>query len=250
MKLMMMDQDMLDYLDDKACIEDNLNKYIDYVDNTWIKELCEKDPFIETRYENIPNFTLEMSPESPVDSEFENVKRIYSNLSFLSDSTATDKRLWVALCLGPFYEYVKYRWKIKTVGNIREHFFMKHNNRQALMRNAISRLWWIGRLTYDKSRHDPYELTAVVCKSADFITGLLERNISDSIHIVRPAVEAIIESEKAGIKYDMHIVRDMLKYLNLLGGIYILDVMQEDWIKDKLKQRVQKWSMKQALSNN
>ena len=49
------------------------------------------------------------------------------------------------------------------------------------MRNAVSRLWWIGRLTYDKSREDSYELTAVLCESADFITGFLERNISDSI---------------------------------------------------------------------
>lgn len=240
MKLMMMDSDMLDYLKDNACIKENLNKYIDYTNNDWIFEVCEKKPFIETKYNNIPNFSLDMSSERPVETEFENVKRVYSNLSFISDSTATDERLWTALCLGEFYDYVKYRWKIQTEGNVKEHYFMKYESRQSLMRNAISRLWWIGRLTYDKSREDPYELTAVVCESADFITGFLERNISDSLHIIRPAVEAIIECRKEGLKTDMLIVRDMLKYLNLLGGSYILDAMPEEWIKNKMKKRIAK----------
>lgn len=243
MKLMIMDSDMLDYLKDNACIKENLNKYIDYTNNDWIYEVCEKKPFIETKYNSIPNFNLDMSSDRPVETEFENVKRVYSNLSFLSDSTATDERLWTALCLGEFYSYVKYRWKIQNEGNVKEHYFMKYESRQSLMRNAISRLWWIGRLTYDRSREDPYELTAVVCESADFITGFLERNISDSLHIIRPAIEAVIECRKEGLKTDMLIVRDMLKYLNLLGGSYILDAMPEEWIMNKMKRRIAKSNM-------
>ncbi len=238
MKLEIMDSDMLDYLKDSASIKANLDKYIGYSSNTWINDVCEKNPYVNTKYSNIPTIELCMSAERSVDTEFENVKRIYSNLSFLSDSTATDERLWTALCHGPFYEYVKYRWKIQNESNVKEHFFMKSESRQSLMRNAISRLWWIGRLTYDKSRQDPYELTAIVCESSDFITGFLERNISNSLHILRPAVEAIIESREIGLKADMKAVRDMLKYLNLLGGIYILDVMSEEWIKRKLKNRI------------
>lgn len=240
MKLMIMDTDMLDYLKDSVCIKENINKYISYSNNDWIYDICEKNPFVETRFTNIPDFSLDMSSERPVDTEFENVKRVYSNLSFLSESTATDERLWTALCLGEFYDYVRYRWKIQNEGNVKEHYFLKYESRQSLMRNAISRLWWIGRLTYDKSREDPFELTSVVCESSDFITGFLERNISDSLHILRPAIESVIECRNAGIKTDMHIVRDMLKYLNLLGGIYILDIMSEEWIKDKLKKRILK----------
>ncbi len=244
MKLVMMDSDVLDFLKDPICIKNNLNKYINYPDNNWLNEVCYKEPFIETKYNNINPIKLNMSSDRPVDTELENVKQIYSNLRFLSDSTATDERLWTALCLGPFYEYVKYRWRIQSESNVLEHFYMKYDSRQSLMRNAISRLWWIGRLTYDKTRQNPYELTAVICESADFITGFLERNISNSLHILRPAVEAIIECRELGYKVDMMTVRDMLKYLNLLGGVYILDVMSENWINIKLKTRIISYNKK------
>ena len=232
-----MDSAMLEYLKNEKFIQKNINKYSNYTSNDWIVESCPYSPFIDTRYQNINTISLDMSAEKGKESatEYNNVKSVYSALKFLSDSTASEERLWAALCLGPFYSYVQYRWGnyIQSINGIKQHFFFEKPNRRALSRNALSRLWWIGRLTYDGQRKDPYELTRVVCSHADFVLHFIERNTSNNLHIIRPFLEAVLEEEKKGIIINTTDFGELEKYLNLLGGMYILDVMPEEWIKEK-----------------
>ena len=80
--------------------------------NEWIVEFFDGNtPFKDTKYE-IEDFSLDMSQKDPFLTEYENVRRVYTRLKFLPDSQASDERFWAGLCLGPFYEYVKYRWQI------------------------------------------------------------------------------------------------------------------------------------------
>lgn len=191
----------------------------------------------DTKFAEAPDFALDMSEEKPFMTEAENVKRVYGNLRFLSDSQASDERLWAGLCLGPFWKYVKYRWEIDkkcTVSNVQQHFMFGFGARRSLTRNAISRLWWIGRLTYDETRTDPWELTRFVCENADYIMHILERNTSNNPTIIRSFLSAIIDARKNGLQIDTNIVGDLAKYLNLLGGIYILDCLPEKKIYDKI----------------
>ena len=191
----------------------------------------------DTKFAEAPDFALDMSEEKPFMTEAENVKRVYGNLRFLSDSQASDERLWAGLCFGPFWKYVKYRWEIDkkcTVSNVQQHFMFGFGARRSLTRNAISRLWWIGRLTYDETRTDPWELTKFVCENADYIMHILERNTSNNPTIIRSFLSAIIDARKNGLQIDTNIVGDLAKYLNLLGGIYILDCLPEKKIYDKI----------------
>ena len=246
MKLQIMDSGMLDFLKDPKMLSANLNKYADYENNKWIYEICPRPPFIDTKFDNLPDLVLDMSADSdrPYETEFENVKRVYSTLKFLSDSTATDERLWAALALGQCYDYVRYRWKnsLKAESGVYSHFFLLKQIRRGLTRNAISRLWWLGRLTYDKDREvqgkDPYELTSVVCKYMDFVLHITERNTSNNLHILRPFLEAFIQAEAEGITVNTDDAGELEKYLQVLGGIYILDYMPEEWIKDKILKRI------------
>lgn len=232
-----MDSAMLEYLKDEKFIQKNINKYSNYASNEWIIEACPYSPFIDTKYQNISSISLDMSAEKGKESstEFNNVKSVYSALKFLTDSTASEERLWAALCLGPFYSYVQYRWgnSLKSINGILQHFFFERPNRRALSRNALARLWWIGRLTYDEKRNDPYELTRIVCSHADFVLHFIERNTSNNLHIIRPFLEAVLEEEKKGIIINTTDFGELEKYLNLLGGMYVLDVMPEEWIKEK-----------------
>lgn len=182
----------------------------------------------DTKFSDVPDFVLDMSEDKPFMTEAENAKRVYWNLRFLSDSQASDERLWAGLCLGPFWSYVKYRWEIDrkcTVSNVQQHFLFGYGARRSLTRNALSRLWWIGRLTYDETRTDPWELTKFVCENADYIMHILERNTSNNPAIIRSFLSAIIDARKNGLQIDTNIVGDLAKYLNLLGGIYILDCL-------------------------
>lgn len=240
MTLQILDLECLNLLKDKACIETCLNKYQNYPKNDWIYEICDKNPFIDTKYTDLPDIEFDMSADKSkaIETDFENVKRVYSALRFLSDSNASEERLWVALCLSTGYSYVQYRWPSKTVENVHQHYFFAFNNRRSYTRNAIARLWWIGRLTYDSGRKDPYELTEYVCRKADHIFHLIERNTSNNLHVIRPVIEAILEAEEKGYDINTDDVGNIAKYLNLLGGMYILDYMPEEWIKEKISKKI------------
>ena len=106
-----------------------------------------------------------------------------------------------------------------------------------MTRNAMSRLWWIGRLTYDEKRTDPWELTRFICESSDYIMHALERNTSNNPAIIRPFLSAIIDAKANGLAINTDRFGDLAKYLNLLGGIYILDCLPEQRIYDKIYAR-------------
>lgn len=238
MKLQILDIDCLALLRDKACIDASLNKYINHQNNNWLNEVCDKSPFIDTKYIDLPEIVFDMLAEKPAETDFENVKRVYGALKFLSDSNASEERLWAAMCLGPGYRYVQYRWPVKTSENVLQHFYYGYGGRRSLTRNAIARLWWIGRLTYDKDRKDPYELTRFVCSAADYIMHFIERNTSNNLHVLRPVIEAILEAREKGYDVNTDDAGTLSKYLNILGGMYILDAMPEEWIKNKIVNKI------------
>ena len=48
-------------------------------------------------------------------------------------------------------------------------------------------------------------------------------------------LQALIDAEKSGIKIDRELVRSISQYVNLLGGIYILDCLTFDEIYQKIE---------------
>ncbi|MGP1585769.1 MAG: DUF6339 family protein [Schwartzia sp. (in: firmicutes)] len=206
-----------------------------------LAEELEMPLFIDSKFEKVLDFALDMSAEKPFQTDAENAKRLYENFCFLSESQASDERLWAGLCLGPFWNYVKYRWDIDakcTVQQIRQHFFFGFGARRSLTRNALSRLWWIGRLTQDTTRRDPWELTRFVCSNADYIMHILERNTSNNPTIIRGFLTAVIDAGAHGLRIDTNTVGALAKYLNLLGGVYILDCLSEQRIYEKIYEKV------------
>jgi len=234
MKLQFVSYDNLD------TIKSNLPVWVDQFrsdSSEWLNTELGNSLFTNTKFAEAPDFSLDMSEEKPFMTEAENAKRVYGNLRFLSDSQASDERLWAGLCLGPYWDYVKYRWEINkkcTVSNVQQHYMFGFGARRSLTRNALSRLWWIGRLTFDETRTDPWELTKFVCENADYIMHILERNTSNNPVIIRAFLSAIIDARKNGLQIDTNIVGDLAKYLNLLGGIYILDCLPSEKIYAKI----------------
>lgn len=204
--------------------------------SAWVDKYFGFSPFLETKY-SVEDFALDMSAEKPFHTEFENVKRVYNRLNFLSVSEASDERLWSGLCIKYFWEYVQYRWNIVnqcTVENVLQHYFFGFGARRSLTRNALSRLWWIGHLTYDEGEKNPYVLTQFVCENANYIMHILERNTSNNPDIVRPFISAIIEARSDGYLINTNVVAALSRYLNLLGGTYMLDCLPKETIRSKV----------------
>lgn len=201
-----------------------------------LKDVLDTPIFRSTAY-NMPDLNLDVSDEKPLRTDAENVRRVYGSLQNLSPSDASDERLWAGLCLGPCWNYVKYRWDIDskcTASNIEQHFFFAYTIRRSLMRNAVSRLWWIGKLTYEEGKSDPWEQTEFVCRNSDYIMHILERNTSNNPAVLHPFISALMDAEKDGACINTDTVGYLSKHLNILGGTYILDCLPEQTIHDKI----------------
>lgn len=237
MKLQLISQDSIDII--KSNLEIWKTRF-DADDATWLEEKLEGMLFLPTSYEDIPDFELVMDGENPFATEAKNVEIVYSNLQFLTDSQASDERLWAGLGLSYFWKYIKYRWAIdgrSSVDTLRNHFFFGMGPRGSLTRQGVARLWWIGRLTYDGQRSDPFELTKLVCEQASFIPDILERNTSNNPRIVHAFLDALLALRVEGITITAELVRELSKYLNVLGGTYLLDCLSPEKIMLKVTEK-------------
>lgn len=237
MKLQLISQDSIDII--KSNLEIWKTRF-DADDATWLEEKLEGMLFLPTSYEDIPDFELVMDGENPFATEAKNVEIMYSNLQFLTDSQASDERLWAGLGLSYFWKYIKYRWAIdgrSSVDTLRNHFFFGMGPRVSLTRQGVARLWWIGRLTYDGQRSDPFELTKLVCEQASFIPDILERNTSNNPRIVHAFLDALLALRVEGITITAELVRELSKYLNVLGGTYLLDCLSPEKIMLKVTEK-------------
>ena len=201
-----------------------------------ISELFGNNSFIKNTAIEITEFHLDMS--QPVGKEpltdVENIQRVYNHMRFLSDSQASDERVWAAYSLSEFLDYMRYRWPADNVKDIKNRYLYGYTPQRSLFRNGIARLWWIGRFTYDASRSDPYELTKFLCKDQDYIETVCGRNIFNNPVIGNATISALSDAEKAGLTINRDVVRDVGKYINLLSGTYLLDALEQEDIYNKV----------------
>lgn len=205
-----------------------------------IEEIMNNEALIkETTYE-IEEFKLDMSQPKGKEilTDAENIQRVYNHMKSLSDSQASDERIWVAYTFSVFFDYMKYRWSSSTVNDMENHYLFNYSIQRSLFRNGISRLWWIGRITYDETRVDPYELTKFLCRDQDYIESICGRNVFNNPDIGFATLKALFEAEKDGIKIDRYVVREIAKYVNLLAGTYILDVLDKEEIFAKVRKKL------------
>lgn len=241
MKINFLKQSALDTL--KENIDSNIELYKSQ-DNAWINDFFDNEsPFSEFKDE-ISEFEMDMSEDDPTKTDLNNIKIIYDNLKGLSDSQACDERLWTGLCHDKLWKYMQYRWGKVIFGTDnssdikkkieRNYFYGKGSKRRALAFNGIAKLWWIGKYTYDDKLENPYEITEYVVN--DFATTtlyLLSSNFMSNREIRMGMFKAILEFEKMGIKIRRNRLNELIKYLNILGGTYLLDTFNEDEIKEK-----------------
>ena len=66
---------------------------------------------------------------------------------------------------------------------------------------------------------------------------IIERNTSNSPTIIRAFVSAILAARTEGLNINTDTVGELSKYLNLLGGTYILDCLSYDTIYNKILEK-------------
>ena len=202
--------------------------------------------FRDTKYV-FPDAPLSASKASA--DEMESIEAVFGSMKDLPNAVAMDERLWAGLAIDICWDYVRKRWDIAELfetnddsvkNKVLDHFFYMQGPRRSFTRNAISRLWWLGRLTYDEGHADPYHRTRVVTADLGYVVDLLERNFSNNPRISAEFVDAV-EAARAEVDADADggviarpELRILCKYLNMLGGVYILDSLPEGMIFQKI----------------
>ena len=81
-------------------IKSNLKSWVENFksdSSDWLQAEFGNSLFYDTKFAEVPDFSLDISADKPFLTEAENVKRVYGNLRFLSDSQASDERLWAGI---------------------------------------------------------------------------------------------------------------------------------------------------------
>ncbi|MDO4467776.1 MAG: DUF6339 family protein [Bacillota bacterium] len=202
-----------------------------------LDEYFEDNSYIKESPIEVDDITLAMNAPDGKESltDAENVQRVYGHMKHLTDSQASDERIWVAFTLGYFLNYMKYRWKTDDDKDMLNKYFFNYSSQRSLFRNGIARLWWIGRVTYDENRDDQYELTKFICGDQDFIETICGRNIFNNPMVMKATITAMYDANKKGHTMNRELVREIGKYVNLLGGTYIIDFLDYEVIYKKVE---------------
>lgn len=231
----------------KSKISKNIDKYEkdnDWIDENWFKEYSKE----------FPDFELYVGDRDPPKTDLENIKRLYKNLKELTDSQARDERVWAGLCHNKFWNYVKYRYPISKAKDTKEnsilnHYFIKGSGVRGLNFNALSRLWWVGRLTYDENSDNPFILTEYLCDDlAPKLFLLLGTNFSNNKRVLNVFLSTLMNFEKNN-KLSREEFNKMTVIMNLWGGSIILDSLSNEELSKKINNYLNEVIVKERETN-
>ena len=251
MKLYFMKQTALDYL--KANMSTLYINYYRENTNKWITNLFDYDPF--EVFIEVPDFQLAPIPtenNKKGEMDLQNCKILYAKLINISESQASDERLWAGLCHSVFYSYVRSRWNYqnlqlkddsKDVGAILSRFFFSGGVRSGFFRNTLAKYWWVGRTAYQPKSTNKFELLDALGPD-DFASKVTDLFYSYTFSSNPAIICGICKAWKIfrdnGIKLPVReYFRPALQYFNALGGGILLDVLSEEEVKDIFFEYVQ-----------
>jgi hypothetical protein len=207
-------------------------------DRPWLAEVA-GGPVWEFETNLVPAQPLELlEPDGDDLKDIENAIRMHKALPSLTPVNARDPRLWTRLTHVELWGYMRLRWPIerhladkgRAARFVESRYFVARNESRALLRNGAARLWWSAKVSHDPSRDNPYELTSVLLSSLDITQQILERNLGRAPAVLHGFLEFLrIQGDKllSGGDKNRERIRRLAKFLNLRGGVTVLDCLSE-----------------------
>lgn len=237
MKIKFMKQDSIDTLK-KRDLCNNVEFYCNET-SEWLDKKYTENIFATYDKLEFPDLNLIISSDSAYD--YKNMVQMYESLKCLTDSQASDERIWSGLAHHQLWEYMQVRWplpknKDKQVAHVLNNYFF-WNSTKAVFLNGLSRLWWYARYTYDENLENPYELTEYICNHDinGKIFPLLSCKFAVNKVVFRNIIKSIKEYEETN---QLVLSRDQFNtlkaYLNRLSGKIIIDILSYEELKNKI----------------
>lgn len=242
-----MKRSAIDYV--KINIDTLYKKYYQFDTSDWMYELFDYDPF--EVFDVVDDFELASLNLQPGEIDFQNCKILYTHMPRLTESQASDERLWAGLCNKTFYPYIRTRWQyarkhLKRTAEdsaaIKSRFFYRDSGRAGMFRNSLSRSWWTGKLTYSEKSSDHWVLLDAL--GADDILSKISDILRNNSYASN---RDIVEGFCLGLKFfrdrGIHLstrehIRPTAQYLNAIGGVVLLDMFTADEIRKMVIERI------------
>ena len=229
------------------------NKILNYYskdDNNWIKDITKNEENYGVLKKDFNDFKLVIS-DNPEKDDLVNIKILYSNLMGITDSQASDERLWAGLAHSTFWNYMQKRWpfpekKEKQESFILQHYFFNNGARSTVL-NGIARLWWYGRLFYDETNEsNPFELIEYISKDLNGKAYmLLGSNFSSNRRLSRIFLYTIknyMEDNNIVLdsKSDRFVFNELRKKMVLWSGKLVIDALDKETLENMLRAELKK----------
>ena len=202
-------------------VENNIEKYT--LDEKWLDSFFEEKGMGDYSFNTGIHIELPELINGDSENDAENAIRIHSALKDLNPVQASDLRLWAYMTHNTYWEYMKSRWPVAEgeKGKVYDRYFF---GQKWVSRSGIARLWWAAYFTYDENNSDPYEYTRYVFSKQD----LLEQTVGG--HALCRHKNLMLASLKEIRKVEnikRQEIRDIYKKLNQIGGLIMIDALDE-----------------------
>ena len=203
----------------------------------------QKEPFIFDYFDGKPfynetnilvgDINLDFTKDGKVD-DYMCAISLYTALSNLTPSQAANPFLWTYLSHVNGWYYLQKRWPIEEDGKSRiksRYFVASSNSRTSIFRNGLSRLWWGVHLSIDKESHNKYKLTKLLFSDEDLFVSIVERDFSMCKEVIMGILAFLYDyKESHGKLPTADERRELMKYVNRIGGLNSLDLMNREEI--------------------
>lgn len=214
-------------------IRENLELYrkgqFDFITN-------DPDKFFDTDLEIDESKLLLIECDSNNQYEVENCQLMYEAMGELNHYLAREDRLWTYLTHTFLLEYTRQRWPIpeddeKAIKHIKSHFFCV-GARGVERDNSASRLWWLASLCKRTNGLSFNDSLKCLLYQSDVRANIVERpTTSQNINIFSAVLKKLNESYKTDKKlFEREKFRNVMKWLNLSGGVKLLGALPESRI--------------------
>ncbi|MFT4186874.1 MAG: DUF6339 family protein [Micrococcaceae bacterium] len=180
---------------------------------------------------------LKLISENPT-ANADNIRTIWESLGHLTPVVAEQKKLWIAMVNTYYLDYHLDQISLvkrNKAASAKSQTIFNNGKKRSLMINSVAVLWWLSYYTRDESNlENPYYYTdffvkgnyrgnAVALTSSNFISN---KNIALGI---LSAVKELVETNK--MVENRYSYSNSNKILNMVGGVRILDMLEQDEVK-------------------
>ena len=126
-----------------------------------------------------------------------------------------------------------------AVRKVHNHYFAT-GNRGIIRDNAISRLWWLGKIAFDADPDDPRHFLTILLHRQDVRSALIERpSVSLNPGVLR-RIYAVMREYWDGDRelFKRDAFRNWMTGLNRRGVVVMLDALPEDALDELLQEEV------------